>query len=146
PENETVIPMVLALEPQYRSIIGKFALLAAKSIKHRMTASALPKQIGDITLDLRGPVAMGGAAINATMNALPEQFADKMSIDAVLAAVHNVTPDAAADAVVASVLGSDFESFRTLFEESAQVQPGDISAVLSRAKQIGGSLYLMFSH
>ena len=48
PESDVVIPLLMALEPDYRSVLGRLARLSTKAWRHRMTAAAQPRPDGDI--------------------------------------------------------------------------------------------------
>ena len=49
PEGGSVVPMLLALEPGYRKILGKVTTIAIASRKHRLEEAALPGFGGDIS-------------------------------------------------------------------------------------------------
>ena len=48
PETGAMIPVLLALEPGYRGVLGRIAALAIKARRHRLAAAALPSFAGDI--------------------------------------------------------------------------------------------------
>lgn len=61
PEQETVIPLLLALEPGYRHYIAQAALLAREARRHRPEAPARPVWGGEIRAEPeRRPVTFGG--------------------------------------------------------------------------------------
>jgi UDP-2,3-diacylglucosamine pyrophosphatase LpxH len=48
PETEAVLPILLALEPGYRSLIASLIPLHAEARRHRLVSDALPRHPGDI--------------------------------------------------------------------------------------------------
>lgn len=145
PENETVIPMLLALEPKYRSVVGKFIRLAAQSRRHRLAAPAMPSAGSDITAKVETMTGLSDITMSDESSTAPQ--ARKRLVDAALAAVENADDDAAANIVLAFLLRNDFAEFETaLLEASATIVSGDIAGILDRGKQYGSSLWLMLTH
>lgn len=55
PENEAMIPVLMAIEPGYRKVLTRMAALGLQARKHKLAAPAMPSFAGDIS-------AQGGGA------------------------------------------------------------------------------------
>lgn len=49
PENEAMIPVLMAIEPGYRSVLTRIAALGLQARKHRLAEPAMPSFAGDIS-------------------------------------------------------------------------------------------------
>ena len=49
PETSAALPVLMALEPGYRKVLGRAAALSLKSREHRMASAAMPSFAGDIS-------------------------------------------------------------------------------------------------
>lgn len=49
PENEAMIPVLMAIEPGYRKVLTRIAALGLQARKHRLAAPAMPSFAGDIS-------------------------------------------------------------------------------------------------
>ena len=96
PETGAVVPMLLALEPGYRSILSRVATLALAASKHRLAAAALPSFGGDISSEMSGLDGfgddMGGAAFGADISSSGPAGNDPL--DRVLAEALGESPQA----------------------------------------------------
>ena len=52
PERDVAVPLLLALEPGYRQLIGTVAKLRLEARSHRTEGAALPRYAGDINADI----------------------------------------------------------------------------------------------
>ncbi len=129
PENEAVIPIVLALEPGFRSLLVHALSAQAASRKHRLEAPAMPSFGGDISSGSGTAAAFGG-----DMGAGPAAFGGDMAGPP--AAKPLSRPADEVSAALAKALGSDAIGFL----EDARVvgAPGsDISASETIDRTVG---------
>jgi UDP-2,3-diacylglucosamine pyrophosphatase LpxH len=54
PENEGMIPVLMAIEPGYRKVLTRIAALGLQARKHRLAAPAMPSFAGDISAQSSG--------------------------------------------------------------------------------------------
>lgn len=54
PENDVMIPVLMAIEPGYRKVLTRMAALGLQARKHRLAAPAMPSFAGDISSQGRG--------------------------------------------------------------------------------------------
>lgn len=54
PENEAAIPVLMAIEPGYRTVLTRIAALGLQARKHRLAAPAMPSFAGDISAQSGG--------------------------------------------------------------------------------------------
>lgn len=59
PEDGAVVPFLLALEPGYRTLLGKALTFQAESKKHKLAAAAMPSYGGDISSENTGDMDFG---------------------------------------------------------------------------------------
>jgi len=118
PETGAVVPILLALEPGYRSIVAKAAKNAVRASRFKTDTAALPSMGGDISSgggDMGGLDALGGDISSAATAAAPK--------------------DPELEAVLRDALGADPAQFMKHLEpEPQEADPldalgGDISAM-----------------
>lgn len=96
PETGAVVPILLALEPGYRSILSRVATLGMAARKHRLAAAALPSFGGDISSDVT-PLDgfgddMGGVSFGSDISSANRASDDPL--DKVLAEALGESPQA----------------------------------------------------
>lgn len=113
PENEAVIPIVLALEPGFRSLLGHALSAQVASTKHRLDAPAMPAFGGDISSGAGIASAFGG-----DMSAGPAAKQELRRADAVSDALARTLGAGAVgfldDAKGAGPAGSDISAMETI--------------------------------
>ncbi len=105
PETGGAIPMLLALEPGYRSYLGQTSLIALGARKHKLAAPALPGFGGDIHASGAGDEMFGGDI--ASYDAAPNE--DQPG--AATAANDEMDEQAALTKVLADAMGEDASGF-----------------------------------
>lgn len=125
PETAAAVPILLALEPGTRSLLGRMALMVKRAHKHRLSAPAMPAFGGDIH-------AEGGGA---------EDFGQDIgSFDDDLAAGGSVSPGAPGDdalaGIVADAMGDAAEGFLAELPPSTNIGE-DISAADTFDRTLG---------
>lgn len=69
PENEAMIPVLMAIEPGYRKVLTKIAALGLQARKHKLAGPAMPSFAGDISA--RGDSPFGDDSFASDISAAP---------------------------------------------------------------------------
>ncbi|HSS76215.1 MAG TPA: hypothetical protein VLV54_05670 [Thermoanaerobaculia bacterium] len=131
PETGAVVPMLLALEPGYRSILSRVATLALAASKHRLAGAALPSFGGDISSEMSGLDGfggdMGGTSFGSDISSAGPAGND--SLDRVLAEALGESPRAFLDALepepasyAVAAIGEDISSFSAVDSSLGLIQ------------------------
>jgi UDP-2,3-diacylglucosamine pyrophosphatase LpxH len=131
PETGAVVPMLLALEPGYRSILSRVATLALAASKHRLAGAALPSFGGDISSEMSGLDGfgedMGGVSFGADISSAGPPGNDPL--DQVLAEALGESPRAFLDALepapasyAAAAIGEDISTFSAVDSSLGLIQ------------------------
>lgn len=144
PEEAAVVPMLLALEPGYRSRLGTIAALAYRTLSHGLDGAATPKFGGDIRSERDARDIQFGGDIRSESGAGEAGFGKDMSAGSTAAphAALSETDDALKRAVY-SALGGEAEDFlRDLDAEIVAADPlrqigGEISATDTVSRAFG---------
>jgi UDP-2,3-diacylglucosamine pyrophosphatase LpxH len=83
PEQEAVVPLLLALEPGFRKYIASAAKLAYKARRHRLESATLPSWGGDIASEGDQMSEFGGDMV-ATQGPASDEITDQKALDLVL--------------------------------------------------------------
>lgn len=137
PEQEAVVPLLLALEPGYRRYLGTVARLAYRTRRHGLEGPALPAWGGDIRSESEGPSAIGGE-----MLAVEEPTTTAGDSEDKEEPLH---------AVLRKVLGQQTEAFLAEIapepSEAAELEPaGQVIAARDYVDRALGIARLLVSH
>lgn len=149
PETAAVVPMLLALEPDFRARLGTIALLYKRTRSHGLADAVTPKFGGDIRSE-QSENRISGGDIGGNTAADQDGFGGDISADG------NSTPhavrseqNAALIETLQTSLGGDAEQFlRSLDAEVAEADPlgqlGDEISASDTVSRISGFAALLF--
>ena len=143
PEQTAVVPMLLALEPGYRSLLGTIALLAYGTRAHGLASAALPKYGGDANSELDASNIEFGRGIASESGLGKMQFGGDMSV--VATAPPHGTPseeDVALKRALHVALGDEAENF--LSELEAEMAAADPLAQIGAPISVTGAISTAF--
>lgn len=136
PETGAVVPMLLALEPGYRSILSRVAGIVLAASKHKLAGAAMPSFGGDISSEASSDVgAVSYGSYGDDMGGV--SFGSDISSG-------GATPGDPLDKVLAEALGEPPQAFLAQLEpEGAAYAAVDIGGDISTFSVIDNTLGLM---
>ncbi len=136
PETGAVVPVLLALEPGYRKILGTVAKLALAASDHKLEEPALPSFGGDISSDTGGGGGMFGGDMGGFSAALPAAKPKKSAEDLELEKVLDSAIPGGSGDFLEDVSEGDENSERAQLEQiGSDISAGDtISRTMGLAR------------